>query len=163
MEAARFLAAPEARREVGGYDRMTRGCNVQHVIEPHGSSRLNALFVADPRENERLREEAERLPSIVVSSAAAANAVMLGAGYFNPLAGYMNKADALSVARDLRTTTGLFWPVPVLNLVHDAAALAPGQRIALRDPNVDGAPVLAVMDVEAIETLADEEADLIVA
>jgi sulfate adenylyltransferase len=135
---------------------------VQHIIEPHGSSALKALFVADSRENERLREEAQRLPSIVVSSAAAANAVMLGAGYFNPLAGYMNKADALSVARHLKTTTGLFWPVPVLNLVQDASALAPGQRVALRDPNVVGAPVLAVMDVEAIETLSDEEADLIV-
>ena len=116
---------------------------MQHIIEPHGSSALNALFVADPRENERLREEAQSLPSIVVSSAAAANAAMLGAGYFNPLTGYMNKADALSVARDLKTTAGLFWPVPVLNLVHDASALAPGRRVALRDPNVDGAPVLA--------------------
>ena len=113
---------------------------MQHLIEPHGSSALNALFVADLRENEQLQEEAQRLPSIVVSSAAAANAVMLGAGYFNPLAGYMNKADALSVARDLKTTTGLFWPAPVLNLVQDASALAPGQRVALRDPNVVGAP-----------------------
>ncbi len=135
---------------------------MQHIIEPHGSSALHALFVADSRENDELQEEAQRLPSVVVSSAAAANAVMLGAGYFNPLTGYMNKADALSVARDLKTTTGLFWPVPVLNLVKDASALAPGKRVALHDPNVVGAPVLAVMDVEAIETLSDEEVDLIV-
>ena len=135
---------------------------MQHIIEPHGSSALNALFVADLRENERLREEAERLPSIVISSAAAANAVMLGGGYFNPLTGYMNKRDALSVARDMTTAGGLFWPVPVMNLVKDASGLAPGQRIALRDPNVVRSPVLAVMDIEAIETLADDEADLIV-
>ena len=133
-----------------------------HIIEPHGSSALNALFVANSRENERLREEAERLPSIVVSSAAAANAVMLGGGYFNPLTGYMNKADALSVARDMKTASGLFWPVPVLNLVKDASRLAPGRSVALRDPNVVRSPVLAVMDVEAIETLTDEEANLIV-
>ena len=133
-----------------------------HIIEPHGSKALNALFVADSRENERLQEEAERLPSIVLSSAAAANAVMLGGGYFNPLTGYMNKADALSVARDMKTASGLFWPVPVLNLVKDASGLAPGQRIALRDPNVTRSPVLAVMEIAAIETLTDEEADLIV-
>jgi sulfate adenylyltransferase len=145
----------------GGGDRSRAGGNVP-LIEPHGSSRLNALFVADARENERLRGEAQSLPSIVVSSAAAANAMMLGGGYFNPLIGYMNKADALNVARDLKTTTGLFWPVPVLNLVHDASRLAPGERLALRDPNVAGAPALAVMDVEAIETLSDEEADFIV-
>ncbi len=133
-----------------------------HIIEPHGSKTLNALFVADSRENERLQEEAERLPSIVLSSAAAANAVMLGGGYFNPLTGYMNKADALSVARDMKTASGLFWPVPVLNLVKDAAGLAPGQRIALRDPNLSRSPVLAVMEIAAIETLAEEEAELIV-
>ena len=133
-----------------------------NIIEPHGSSVLNALFVANSRENERLQEEAERLPSIVLSSAAAANAVMLGGGYFNPLTGYMNKADALSVALDMKTGSGLFWPVPVLNLVKDASGLAPGQRIALRDPNVTRSPVLAVMEIAAIETLADEEAGLIV-
>src|SRR5262249_25731893 len=108
------------------------------------------------------REEAERLPSLVISSGAAANAVMLAGGYFTPLTGYMNKADALSVARDMKTTGGLFWPAPVLNLVKDASAIRAGQRIALRDPNVVGQPALAVMDVEAIETLADDEADLII-
>jgi sulfate adenylyltransferase len=135
---------------------------VIRVIEPHGAKALHPLIVADSRENEALREEAERLPSFVVGSAAAANAVMLAGGYFTPLAGYMNKADALSVARDMKTTSGLFWPVPILNLVKDASAIRAGQRIALRDPNVVAQPVLAVMDVEAIETLADDEADLII-
>src|SRR6516164_9886018 len=129
------LPSPLARRRGQRRSQQGRARNVQHIIEPHGSSALNALFVADSRENEQLQEEAQRLPSIVVSSAAAANAVMLGAGYFNPLTGYMNKADALSVARDMKTTTGLFWPAPVLNLVKDASAIRAGQRIALRDPN----------------------------
>ncbi len=132
------------------------------LIEPHGSKELHPLFVADSRENEKLRQEAESLPSIIVSSAAAANAVMLGAGYFNPLTGYMNKADALSVARDMKTSKGLFWPVPVLNLLKDASAVKAGSRIALRDPNVPANPVLAVMDVEAVETLSDDEAALII-
>jgi len=132
------------------------------IIEPHGSAKLNPLFVADPSENERLAAAAASMPSLLVSSAAAANAVMLGAGYFNPLTGYMNKADALSVARDMKTTSGLFWPTPVLNLVEDAGSVAVGQTIALRDPNVNGHPVMAVMDVEAIETLSEAEAELIV-
>jgi sulfate adenylyltransferase len=135
---------------------------VVDLIEPHGSKELHPLFVADSNENEKLRQEAESLPSIIVTSAAAANAVMLGAGYFNPLTGYMNKADALSVARDMKTTKGLFWPVPVLNLLKDASAVKAGSRIALRDPNVPGNPVLAVMDIEAVETLSDEEAALII-
>lgn len=127
------------------------------LIEPHGSAELNPLFVYDARENERLQHEARSLPSIVISSAAAANAVMLGAGYFNPLTGYMAKADALSVAERMMTTGGLFWPVPVMNLVKDAGGIKAGSRIALKDPNVEGNPVLAIMDVAAVETLSDAD------
>ena len=127
------------------------------MIKPHGSDELNPLFVYDTAENEALQKEAESLPSIVVSSAAAANAVMLGGGYFNPLTGYMNKADALSVASEMKTTSGLFWPVPVLNLVPDAQGIQAGDRIALKDPNVEGNPVLAVMNVEAVEEFSDDE------
>ncbi|MEN9424750.1 MAG: sulfate adenylyltransferase [Pseudomonadota bacterium] len=127
------------------------------MIKPHGSEELNPLFVYDSAENEALQKEAEGLASIVVSSATAANAVMLGGGYFNPLTGYMNKADALSVAATMHTTSGLFWPTPVLNLVEDAGSLKAGDRIALRDPNVEGHPVLAVMDVEAVEEFSAED------
>ena len=127
------------------------------MIKPHGSEELNPLFVYDSAENEALQKEAEGLASIVVSSATAANAVMLGGGYFNPLTGYMNKADALSVAKNMHTTSGLFWPTPVLNLLEDAGSIKAGDRIALRDPNVAGNPVLAVMDVEGVEEFTDEE------
>jgi sulfate adenylyltransferase len=131
------------------------------MIQPHGSDKLNPLFEYDTTENEKLHKEAEKLPSIIVSSASAANAVMLGGGYFNPLTGYMNKADALSVAEKMKTTSGLFWPVPILNLVKDAGKIKAGSRIALKDPNVDGNPVLAVMDVKAIEEFSDAEIELI--
>lgn len=127
------------------------------MIKPHGSDELNPLFVYDPAANEALHKEAEGLASIVVSSASAANAVMLGAGYFNPLTGYMNKADAISVATDMKTSSGLFWPTPVLNLVENADNIKVGDRIALKDPNVDGNPILAVMDVEAVEEFSDDE------
>ena len=127
------------------------------IIKPHGSDELNPLFVYDTAENEALQKEAEGLPSIMVSSATAANAVMMGAGYFNPLTGYMNKADALSVANNMKTTSGLFWPTPILNLVEDAGSIKAGDRIALKDPNVEGHPVLAVMDVEAVEEFSDAD------
>lgn len=131
------------------------------LIKPHGSDELNPLFVYDSAQNEALQKEAEGLASIVVSSAAAANAVMLGAGYFNPLTGYMNKADALSVANNMKTASGLFWPTPVLNLVKNAGSIKAGDRIALKDPNVEGNPVLAVMDVKAVEEFSDADMELI--
>jgi sulfate adenylyltransferase len=126
------------------------------MIKPHGSDVLTPRFVADAARHSALIEEAQGLPSLLLNSAAAANAVMLGAGYFNPLTGYMNKACAISVAKNLRTTAGLFWPVPILNLTKESGVKA-GQRIALRDPNVEGNPVLAVMDVETVEHVGDDE------
>ena len=124
------------------------------MIKPHGADQLKPLFVYDTERHDALVHEAQTLPSIVISSAAAANAVMLGAGYFTPLAGFMNLADSLSVAATLRTVDGLFWPVPIVNIVDDIAAIEGAARIALRDPNVEGNPVLAVMEVEAIEEVS---------
>jgi len=127
------------------------------MIKPHGSETLNPLYVADDAKRAELLKEAEGLPSIVISSAAAGNAVMLAGGYFNPLTGYMNVADAMSVAENMKTTSGLFWPTPLLNVVEDASAVKDAKRIALKDPNVEGNPVIAIQDVEAIETFTDAQ------
>lgn len=131
------------------------------MIKPHGSDTLNPLFVMNESEREALRKEAEALPSVVVSSAAAANAVMLGCGYFTPLRGYMNLADALNIAEKMHTSDGLFWPVPILNVLKDVSAIGDAKRIALRDPNVDGNPVIAVQEIEAIDEATDEQINLI--
>jgi sulfate adenylyltransferase len=127
------------------------------MINPHGSDNLNPLFVMDAVRRANLIKEAESLPSVVISSAAAANAVMMGGGYFNPLKGYMNIADAMSVAEKMKTSTGLFWPVPILNLLRDVTEIKDAKRIALRDPNVDGNPVIAIQEVEAIEEISDDQ------
>jgi sulfate adenylyltransferase len=126
------------------------------LIKPHGSDSLNPRLVSAERA-QQLLSEAESLPNLVLNSAAAANAVMLGAGYFNPLAGYMNLADAISVSESLHTKEGLFWPVPVLNLVEDIQGIEGAQKIALRDPNTEGNPVMAVMTVDAIEAVTDAQ------
>jgi sulfate adenylyltransferase len=127
------------------------------MIKPHGSNTLNPLYVLDDKERQDLLEQAENLPSVVVSSAAAANAVMLGAGYFNPLEGYMTLADAISVADNMKTTSGLFWPTPIVNVLEDVSALKGAKRIALRDPNVEGNPVIAIQDVETIDEATDDQ------
>lgn len=130
------------------------------MIKPHGSAQLRPLYVYDNDARAALAAEAESLPSMLLNSAAAANAVMLGAGYFNPLTGYMTLGDALSVAENLKTESGLFWPVPILNVTNDSSVQA-GTRIALRDPNIDGNPVLAVMDVTAVEEASDAQLEQI--
>ena len=131
------------------------------MIKPHGADKLNPLFIYDTELHHALNKEAQTLPSLLVNSAAAANAVMLGGGYFTPLTGYMNLADTLSVAEKLHTKAGTFWPVPIVNLSNDISAIGDAKRIALRDPNVEGHPVLAIMDIEAIETVSAEQIDFI--
>ena len=131
------------------------------MIKPHGSSQLNPLYVDNPEENRALCDAADAMPSVLLSSAGAANAVMLGAGYFNPLTGYMNRADALSVANSMRTTSGLFWPTPVLCLVDDVSGIDSGSQIALRDPNVEENPVIAILDLDAVERLDEDDMALI--
>ena len=131
------------------------------MINPHGSETLRPLLVTDAAERQALAKEAESLPSLLLNSAAAANAVMLGGGYFTPLDGYMNLTDALSVADYMQTPDGLFWPVPILNLTNDIAEIDDSTRIALRDPNVTGHPVIAVMDVDDIEKISDEQLETI--
>jgi sulfate adenylyltransferase len=127
------------------------------MITPVGSDELRPLFVYDPDRHHELMREAEDLPSLLISSQAAGNAVMMGGGYFTPLNGFMSVADAVQVAESMHTTSGQFFPVPILCLVPDAAAIGSARRIALRDPNMDGHPVLAIMDVESIETVSDEQ------
>jgi sulfate adenylyltransferase len=127
------------------------------MIRPVGSDELKPLFVYDPDQHHELMREAEGLPALTISSQAAGNAVMMGGGYFSPLPGFMNVADALSVAETMRTIDGRFFPVPILCLVEDAGAIGDARRIALRDPNMEGKPVLAIMDVETIEEVSDEQ------
>lgn len=127
------------------------------MTSPVGSDSLKPLYVSDETLRNVLVEEALQLPSVEVSSAAAANAAMLGGGYFTPLTGYMNLADARGCADNMHTSDGSFFPVPILNLVDSVAELEGADRIALRDPNVVGNPVLAIQQVDAIEYLSDDQ------
>ena len=127
------------------------------MIKPVGSDTLQPLFVYDPDTHHELLHEAESLPSVVISSQAAGNAVMMGGGYFTPLKGFMKVADAMGTCESMRMTDGTFFPVPVMCLLESTEAIGDAKRIALRDPNMEGNPVLAIMDVEAIEEVSDQQ------
>ena len=127
------------------------------MINPIGSDRLNPLYVSDEVQRNALIDEAQGLPSLLVSSATSANSVMFGGGYFNPLTGFMSLADALGVAENMETSSGRFFPVPILNLVESTESIGKATRIALRDPNVDGNPVIAIQQIDAIESVSDTQ------
>lgn len=133
------------------------------LISPHGAAALKPLYVADKAERQAFEKEAANLTSVLVSSATAGNAVMLGGGYFTPLTGFMDKAETLSVAENMTLSDGLFWPTPVTNLVKDASGCKVGERVALTDPNVSGNPVIAIQTIESIEDYTDTEIQSIAA
>jgi len=132
-----------------------------NLVAPHGSDILKPLIIKDKSEKDNVITQSKKLHQLKLNSAAAANAVMLAAGYFTPLEGYMNKKDALSVSENMVTTNGLFWPVPIINLTkEDITGVSVGDEIALLDPNVEGNPVLAIQRIETIEKISDEDLSL---
>ena len=134
-----------------------------NLVAPHGSDILKPLIIKDKSEKDNIITQSKNLHQLKLNSAAAANAVMLAAGYFTPLEGYMNKKDALSVSENMVTTNGLFWPVPIINLTkEDITGVSVGDEIALLDPNVEGNPVLAIQRIETIEKISDEDLSLLV-
>src|SRR5688500_14492361 len=109
------------------------------MIKPHGADELRPLYVEDDAQRDQLSAEAQRLPAVLVASGTAASAVMLGAGYFTPLEGFMNLDETRHVAAHMSLPSGLVWPVPVANIVAQnqlPEGIGAGSRIALLDPNV---------------------------
>lgn len=131
------------------------------MIKPHGSDTLLPLYVDDAAKRAALLEEAKGLPQVLVSSAAAANAVMLGGGYFTPLQGFMTLADAERVAKELKTEQGVFFPVPIVNMLSDVTAIKDAKRIALLDPSVEGNPVIAIQTIGQIDQASDAQLEAI--
>ncbi|MFH1810478.1 MAG: sulfate adenylyltransferase [Pseudomonadota bacterium] len=131
------------------------------MIKPYGSDKLNPLYIMDDKARAKAADDAKKLKAILVSSAAAGNAVMLAGGYFNPLKGFMKKADVLSVAKDMKMADGLMWPTPIVNMVKDAQGIKVGDKIALKDPNVDGNPIIAVQEVTEVATFTEDEMKMV--
>ena len=116
------------------------------LVPPHGSAELRPLLLTGAElERERLR--ALTLPRLPVSSRERGDIIMLGIGGFTPLDGFMSQADWRGVCDDMKTASGLFWPIPITVSALPAAAqkIAIGQEVALIDA-LDGEP-LATMRV----------------
>jgi sulfate adenylyltransferase len=114
------------------------------LVRPHGGGPLRPLALA----GEALAAElarARKLPRLTVSSREKGDLIMLGIGGFTPLEGFMTHADWESVCDGMRTTSGLFWPIPITLSASagEAAAIAVGGDIALLDP--DDGSLLATM------------------
>lgn len=123
------------------------------LIKPYGSNELLTPF----KEIGVNLADVEQMPKFLLNDSAIANVVMLGSGYFNPLQGFMNKTEALSVCDELRTLNGLFWPIPVLNITREMPDFKIGEKVALLDSSQDHNPCIAIMNISDVEFLSDQD------
>ena len=116
------------------------------LVSPHGGGDLRPLRL----QGEHCAHEAARAQSLRklrITSREKGDLVMLGIGGFTPLGGFMTRADWEGVCNEMRTSDGVFWPIPITLSTDDstADAIAVGEDVALIDPDDDG--VLAVLRV----------------
>jgi len=123
------------------------------LIKPYGSNELLTPF----KEIGVNLADVEQIPKLLLNDSAIANVVMLGSGYFNPLQGFMNKTEAISVCDELRTLNGLFWPIPVLNITREMPDFKIGEKVALLDSSQDHNPCIAIMNISDVEFLSDQD------
>lgn len=118
---------------------------------PHGGI-LKDLIARDASISNQLNEEADTLPSLVLTERQLCDLELITNGGFSPLEGFLNQEDYDSVVEKLRLADGTLFPIPVTLDVSqsdiDTLKISPGSRVALRDPRDDGA--LAIITIEDV-------------
>src|SRR5689334_1033853 len=100
-------AEPDARR----------GLMTNETIAPHGGTLVDLLVPGD--EGERLAEEAERHPKVVVNHRELSDLEMLANGALSPLTGFQGEKDYRSILETMHLTNGLPWTIPVTLSISD--------------------------------------------
>ncbi|CAC9589371.1 Sulfate adenylyltransferase (EC 2.7.7.4) [uncultured Gammaproteobacteria bacterium] len=126
------------------------------LVPPHGSDTLNALALSGDALIAELAR-AETLSKITCSSREEGDIVMLGIGGFNPLEGFMGKADWQGICDSMTMANGLFWPIPVTFSTDDEAVKAGDEITIVSGKSGD---ILATMTVTEKYTIdKDHECD----
>lgn len=116
------------------------------LVPPHGSESLTPLLLPEIERAEE-RKRAEGLRKIPLDSRAVSDVFMLAMGAYTPLDGFMGYDDWRGSCRDMKLSTGLFWPIPItLQVGKDVAgSIRAGEQVALVD--VENGDPLAIMEV----------------
>jgi sulfate adenylyltransferase len=102
------------------------------LVPPHGGAELKPLLVPEVERPAEI-ERAASLGRLTLTSREISDLLMLGMGAYTPLDGFMNEADWRGCCEDMKTSGGLFWPIPItLSCEKDTAdGLSIGDDVAL--------------------------------
>ena len=129
-----------------------------HLIPPHGGTLVNLMV--DEDQAAALKAESRDWPSHDLTPRQSCDLELLLGGGFSPLTGFMPRRDYDRVCAEMRLAAGALWPLPITLDVSEAlaATLAPGARLALRDPEGVMLAALQVEDVWRPDREAEAEA-----
>ncbi len=119
------------------------------MIAPHGGELINRYVTGTERE--RLLEQAQTLPGIVLDDKNISDLEMIACGAMSPLTGFMTRREYTSVVEHMRLSNGLVWSLPITLAVDEETAetVQKADQVALRDPR---GQVLALLNVEEVYT-----------
>jgi sulfate adenylyltransferase len=122
------------------------------LISPHASDKLIELLVT-PQEQANALERAKSLPQVMVSSRETGDLLMLAIGGFTPLTGFMGKDDWQGVCKDMHTSEGIFWPIPITLSTDKTTAdnLTIGTEVALVNSEQQAIAILNLSEKYTID------------
>ena len=119
------------------------------LIPPHGGGPLRPLLLPVTERADEM-ERAAHLVRVPLTSREVSDLLMLAMGAYTPLDGFMRREDWRRCCTDLKTSSGLFWPIPItLSCSEDiSSSIAIGDDVALADA--------ASGDILAVQTVTEK-------
>ncbi|MCH7487604.1 MAG: sulfate adenylyltransferase [Proteobacteria bacterium] len=124
------------------------------LVRPHGGDRLAPLLLPQAERAQELKR-ARSLRKVPMSSRETSDLLMLAMGSYTPLTGFMGADDWRGCCLDMKTSDGLFWPIPItLSCDKDlAGSIVAGEDVALTD---DGGAIFGILKVREKYTIERE-------
>jgi sulfate adenylyltransferase len=104
------------------------------LVSPHGGGALKPLLLPKTERADETKR-AGKLVKVPLTSREVSDLFMLAMGAYTPLNGFMGYEDWRGCCIDMRTSDGVFWPIPITVSCDEstADAIAIGDEVALVD------------------------------
>ena len=119
---------------------------MSQLVTPHGADALNVLLIPERQRGDALTK-ASKLKTVPMRSREVSDLLMLGMGAYTPLQGFMGFDDWQCCCKDMRLTSGIFWPIPITVSCDEelADSIAVGEDVSLSDAETGG--ILGILNV----------------